>query len=124
MKKLMLFAVLLGGCYVSGSGRVHTGVVVSEPVATVDLNGALAASGLVGNVSARRGLAHPRAIVITNNDLAGDLEIYSGVSSATVRLATVFHLQAWYLETNADIWIKNETAAPIACRVCEVFYPV
>jgi len=37
MKKLMLFAVLLGGCYVSGSGRVHTGVVVAEPVATVEV---------------------------------------------------------------------------------------
>jgi len=80
--------------------------------------------GTGGTGLAGAAYSYRKSIVITNNDPAGDLEIYSGVSAATVRLATVFHLQAWYLETNADIWIKNETAAPIACRVCEVFYPV
>jgi YVTN family beta-propeller protein len=34
---------------------------------TVDLNAALAASGLLGAVSPRPGLAHPRALVVTNN---------------------------------------------------------
>jgi DNA-binding beta-propeller fold protein YncE len=34
---------------------------------TVDLNAALAATGYIGNVTARPGLAHPRSLVITNN---------------------------------------------------------
>jgi DNA-binding beta-propeller fold protein YncE len=38
---------------------------------TVDLNAALVATGLVGDVTARPALAHPRAIAITND---GDLE--------------------------------------------------
>jgi YVTN family beta-propeller protein len=39
---------------------------------TVNLNAALAASGLLGTVSARPGLAHPRALVVTNNGDTSD----------------------------------------------------
>src|SRR5439155_18398913 len=59
--------------------------------------------GTGGTGLAGAAYSYRKSIVITNNDPAGDLEVYSGVSAATVRLATVFHLQAWYLETNADI---------------------
>ncbi|MFT3836895.1 MAG: hypothetical protein QM723_07855 [Myxococcaceae bacterium] len=40
--------------------------------ATVDLNVAIAATGLLGPVTARPALAHPRAIAITNNGDAND----------------------------------------------------
>lgn len=36
-------------------------------VATIDLNGALVATGVLGGVTARPGLAHPRAITMTND---------------------------------------------------------
>lgn len=36
-------------------------------VATVDLNAALASSGMLGTVSARPALAHPRALIVTDN---------------------------------------------------------
>jgi mono/diheme cytochrome c family protein/DNA-binding beta-propeller fold protein YncE len=38
-----------------------------ETKQTIDLNAALAASGLVGDVTARPSLSHPRSIAITNN---------------------------------------------------------
>ena len=46
--------------------------------ATVDLNAALVATGALGNVTARPALAHPRSIVITNNndDIETDESIY------------------------------------------------
>ena len=34
---------------------------------TVDLNAALASSGLLGTVASRPGLAHPRSVAITNS---------------------------------------------------------
>src|SRR6185295_14224200 len=40
--------------------------------ATVDLNAALAQSGLLGDVTPRPALAHPRSIAITNNGDAND----------------------------------------------------
>jgi mono/diheme cytochrome c family protein len=45
---------------------------------TVDLNAALAASGLVGTVAGRPALAHPRSIAITNNgnNLDDDEQVY------------------------------------------------
>ena len=42
--------------------------------ATVDLNAALAGSGALGTVSPRLGLAHPRALVVTDNGNADDAD--------------------------------------------------
>lgn len=41
---------------------------------TIDLNATLAASGLLGTVTARPALAHPRALAITNNGNADDTD--------------------------------------------------
>ena len=41
---------------------------------TIDLNAALASSGLLGTASARPGLAHPRALVVTNNGNGDDAD--------------------------------------------------
>ncbi|MFO0563558.1 MAG: hypothetical protein U0269_36375 [Polyangiales bacterium] len=43
-------------------------------VATVDLNASLAASGMLGTVTARPALAHPRALVVTNDGDADDAD--------------------------------------------------
>lgn len=68
--------------------------------------------------------AYRKSIVITNNDPDNDLEVFDCAGAAIGdRMGTVFARQAWYLETSTDICVKNETAAPISCRVCEVFYP-
>ena len=68
--------------------------------------------------------AYRKSIVVTNNDLLNDLEIFDCAGAVIgSRMGTVFPRQAWYLETSTDICVKNESAAPIACRVAEVFYP-
>ncbi len=41
---------------------------------TVDLNAALASSGLLGTAAARPGLAHPRSLVVTNNGDSNDAD--------------------------------------------------
>jgi YVTN family beta-propeller protein len=41
---------------------------------TIDLNAALASSGLLGTTAARPGLAHPRALVVTNNGNTDDAD--------------------------------------------------
>ena len=68
--------------------------------------------------------AYRKSIVVTNNDLLNDLEIFDCAGAVIgSRMGTVFPRQAWYLETSTDICVKNESAADIACRVAEVFYP-
>ena len=69
--------------------------------------------------------AYRKSIVITNNDPLNDLEVFDCAGAVIgSRMGTVFPRQAWYLETSTDICVKNESAADIACRVVEVFYPV
>jgi len=67
--------------------------------------------------------AYRKAIVVTNDDPDNDLEVYASAVAAGNRIGTVFARQAWMLETSGDVIVKNETAAAIACRVCEIFYP-
>jgi YVTN family beta-propeller protein len=56
-------------------GTVSEIDTVSWSVArTINLNAALASSGMLGTVAARPGLAHPRAIVVTNNNNSDDAD--------------------------------------------------
>lgn len=66
--------------------------------------------------------AYRKAIIVTNNDPSSVLELILGDGSGT-RLGTVQPLKAWMMETSENIIVKNETAAPINLRVCEIFYP-
>jgi hypothetical protein len=61
------------------SNWVDGTVVAVDPAtmtatATIDLNATLAATGLLGTVTPRAALAHPRAIAITNNGDASDAD--------------------------------------------------
>jgi mono/diheme cytochrome c family protein len=58
--------------FVDGTVTIYNQALVR--LDTVDLNPALASSGLLGTVAARRGLAHPRAIVVTNNGDRNDAD--------------------------------------------------
>ena len=61
--------------YVANWGEGTVSVVDSASMAvtgTIDLNASLASSGALGTVSARPGLAHPRALVVTNNGDTND----------------------------------------------------
>jgi hypothetical protein len=65
--------------------------------------------------------SYRKSVIVTNNDPGSNLEIYA--VDGTTRLATVFNNQAWQLETSEDLIVKNQTGAPINCRICELFYP-
>jgi hypothetical protein len=104
---------------------------IHKPFAAASIGAGLFAvfygTGGVGPGLAGAPYDYRRAIVITNNDPLNDLEVYTlgEVDDAPApgdRIATVFPRMAWHLETSADLVVKNETAVPIACRVCEVFY--
>jgi YVTN family beta-propeller protein len=94
---------------------------------TIDLNGSLAASGALGSgVTARPGLAHPRAVVVTNNGNTNDgdervyaTEFFSQASTSPLpaddsqfdlgRVAVVYHFDAGSGTVGTPI-----TIAPIA----------
>lgn len=69
------------------------------------------------------GATYRKSVIVTNNDAAVDLDIYTQDASGTYQLAaTVFHQQAWYVETSDNIRIRNGTGGTVNLRIVEIFY--
>src|ERR1043166_616665 len=68
----------------------------------------IAAGAVVTLNTIPAGVTYRKAVIVTNNDPDVDLEIYAQDAAAAWQLAgTVFHLQAWYLETSDALRVKN-----------------
>lgn len=68
---------------------------------------------------------HPRflrkATIVTNMDPAVDLEL---TNAAGDNLATVFWRTSFLLESSEGVKVKNNSASPVVCRACQVWYIV
>lgn len=64
-----------------------------------------------------------RHIVVTNLSDSLNLTIKKDQTAGSYRIATVFPLTAWILETDADLAVWNSSgSSPISCQVLETFY--
>jgi hypothetical protein len=77
-------------------------------------------TGGTGAGKAGEAYSYRKSVIITNSDAGSDLEVYLG--DGVTRCGTVFKAQGWHVETSADLIVKNETGAPINCRILELFY--
>ena len=69
------------------------------------------------------GLSYRKAVVITNKDPAVDLDVKVKDGAGVYQIAgTVFHLQAWYLETSDNVRITNPGGAAVSVGIVELFY--
>ena len=69
------------------------------------------------------GMAYRKSVIITNKDPAVDLDVKTKDAAGAYQIAgTVFHLQAWYLETSDNVRITNPGGAPVSVGILELFY--
>ena len=89
-----------------------------------DGNPTLAAGASVTLDDVPAGFTYRKAIVVTNDDPALDLDIYArNTGDATWRPAgVVFAKQCWILETSDELRIKNNGASDMNVRILELFY--
>ncbi len=84
---------------------------------------AIAANSNVDLLAPPAGLSYRKSVIVTNNDPAVDLDVYTKDAGGVFQLAgSVLHLQAWYLETSDDVRIRNPSGAAVNVRILETFY--
>lgn len=113
--------------FYAGNFFFHENVVVpvfkaAQTAAFPGVN-TIAATTNVDLTTVPAGMTYRKSLIVTNLDAAVDLDIYAKDAAAAWQLAaTVFAKQAWYVETSADLRIRNPSAGAVNCRILETFY--
>jgi len=113
--------------FYAGSFFYHQNIVI--PVIQVAKTRAIPGPTAIGagaNVDLEAppaGMAYRKSVIITNKDPAVDLDVKTKDAAGVYQIAgTVFHLQAWYLETSDAVRITNPGGAPVSIGIIELFY--